>query len=594
MEIDRIIIKNIGPFDELDLEINGESVAFIGENASGKTLLISSLVDFVFEHLRNTGFQDVMKIEGNTYNYFRITTNNFLKNPSEPGAIWISGKINNYDIYYLEEYGYNNKKEVSEAFHVTEFQIPWPEKDKAKAISSLNEEQKKEAQNHARNIPIFFLPATRFEKESWKTEKYFDTDITIEQPFDNTLGHHIELYKSFKDNYVWLTNTIFNMVHFGNGDVLSEKWNAVNSILSKLLGKKVKVKISPDINDRLCIEDDSGCTVVRSFSHLSLGQILVLNIILSILGGDKFNVPIKDIKGLVIIDEVDAHLTGIYKTEVLPSVIELFPKVQFLITTHDPLSVIGFDKYSGIKLLELPTGHEILAKNFKEVKYARENLKAQNKELHRIINEIKEQYKPILIVEDEHLELYKIAWLKNKKINFDRDNLENIFSQYAPFGIVSAKGHINLRAFLELRNLPQDIMNINIVGLFDFDQAFNSFNGLEPTLWGDIMGNDSDGLYKTNVMRRNHHALMLPVPYQRHKMASLKYKGNSRLPIELYFSNRCLGVDCKVDEESPGKIMKFSGHKNAFWLKCIEYEPSNFNNFKKLFKKVYELLGIQE
>lgn len=114
MEIDRIIIKNIGPFDDLDLEINGKSIAFIGENASGKTLFLSSVVDFIFEHLQGIGFQNVMKTDGNIYNYFRITSSNFLRDKDKHGLIWIFGKINSQSIFYLEEYGYNDKEELVE------------------------------------------------------------------------------------------------------------------------------------------------------------------------------------------------------------------------------------------------------------------------------------------------------------------------------------------------------------------------------------------------------------------------------------------------------------------------------------------------
>ena len=591
MQIDRIIIKNIGPFTNLNLELNGKSVTFVGENGSGKTLLISSIVDFVYEHLREIGFRDVMKTEGNAYNYFRITSSSFLNNPQQHGIIWISGKINEKDIYYAEEYGYQSVKEAAEELQIPEAHIPWPNQGVSKATKSFMEEKvKNEAQNYIRKTPVIFLPATRFENESWKTEKYFDSDYSIDSPFNSSLGHSIELYKSFKENYTWLTNILFNYVHF---KVYEDRLNTINLILSSLLGKKVAVKISPTFNDRLCIVDEEGEISIRSFSHLSLGQMSVLNIVLNILRESDQNISIESIKGLIIIDEIDAHLTGSYKTEILPKIIKLFPQIQFVVTTHDPLSVIGLENCSEQKLLELPTGDEILAKNFSEVKLAREGLRKQNSELRRIVEGIASSNKPALIVEDEHSEIYKVAWLKINGIEFSRENLDAVFSQESPFNIVSANGHHNTYALFSMNSFPEEIINKKLIGLFDFDEAFNSFLGLKQNGWGDrILGDASSGLYKNNNSMIDYHVMTLPIPRHRQALASEKYGDKSRLSIELLFTDKCLGANCCVDEGRPGKVKCFSGKKATFWKDCCAYDASEFKHFKKLFKRINELFGI--
>lgn len=591
MQIDRIIIKNIGPFTDLDLELNGKSVTFVGENGSGKTLLISSIVDFIYEHLREVGFQDVMKTEGNTYNYFRITSSSFLNDPQQHGIIWISGKINEKVIYYTEEYGFQNVKEAAEELQIPEAHIPWPSQGASKAIKSFAEEKaKNEAQNYIRKTPVIFLPATRFENESWKTEKYFDSDYSIDNPFNKSLGHSIELYKSFKENYTWLTNILFNCVHF---EGYYDRLNTINLILSDLLGKKVAVKISPTFSDRLCIEDEKGKKLIRSFSHLSLGQMSILNIVLNILRESDQNTPISSIKGLVIIDEIDAHLTGLYKTEILPKIIKLFPRVQFIVTTHDPLSVIGLENCDEQKLLELPSGAEILAKNFSEVKLARESLRKQNNELRRIVEEISSSNKPVLIVEDERSEIYKVAWLKISGIEFSQDNLDIVFSQESPFNIVSANGHRNIYALFSMNSFPKEIINKKLIGLFDFDEALNSFFGLKQNGWGDnVLGDASGGLYKGNNSITDYHVMTLPIPRHRRALASEKYRDKSRLSIELLFTDKCLGTNCCVDESRPGKIKCFSGKKATFWKDCCAYDASEFKYFKNLFKRINELFGI--
>lgn len=594
MQIERIIIQNIGPFTDLDLDLSGNSVAFVGLNGSGKTLLLSSIVDFIYEHLRGVGLHDVMHEDGMSYNYFRITSPHFLKNPEQPGLIWITGKIDEHDLFYLEQYGYDTKEAVAHRLHLDDASVvPWPNNNASKAINSLDQEAKMDAQTHVRQIPILFLPSTRFENESWKTEKYFDADFSIARPSKNSLGHPVELYKSFRENYNWLINVVFNAVHFPRVAGVTDKLSVVNFILSKLLGTNAVINISQDYSDRLRIANESRTSLlVRSLSHLSLGQMAVLNIVLNILRESDQNVPIDSIQGLVVIDEIDAHLTGAYKTDVLPYIINLFPQVQFIVTTHDPLSVIGLERNSSIKLLELPSGNEILAKDFKEVETARKELRKQNRELQRIVKDIEQSGKPILLVEDEHSEIYKVAWLKLRKIDFDLNNMSQVFSNHSPFDIVSAKGHKNLYSFLNMDKFPTSIADKKVVGLFDFDEAFCSFNGLDSRTWSDIGGDDLTGLCRSHLVTSGYRALVLPVPYQRRGLARSAYGDKSRLSIELYFSNKCLGTHCVIDDKAPGKLVKFAGNKATFWQVCIHYERDEFRQFKKLFSKINTLLGL--
>ena len=79
MKINRIVVKNIGPISDMDLILNGKSVIFAGENCSGKTILVSAVVDSIHEHLREIGFDDVMPQNGLKYSYFRMTSEKYKK-----------------------------------------------------------------------------------------------------------------------------------------------------------------------------------------------------------------------------------------------------------------------------------------------------------------------------------------------------------------------------------------------------------------------------------------------------------------------------------------------------------------------------------
>ena len=57
--------------------------------------------------------------------------------------------------------------------------------------------------------------------------------------------------------------------------------------------------------------------------------------------------PLAEICGIVIIDEVDVHLHIIQQTQFLPKSIKLFPKIQFILTTHSPFFILGLNKQLG-------------------------------------------------------------------------------------------------------------------------------------------------------------------------------------------------------------------------------------------------------
>jgi predicted ATP-binding protein involved in virulence len=55
-----------------------------------------------------------------------------------------------------------------------------------------------------------------------------------------------------------------------------------------------------------------------------------------------------DLKGIVIIDEFDIHLHPKYQKLFVQKLTELFPKIQFIVSTHSPIPLLGAPKNSVI------------------------------------------------------------------------------------------------------------------------------------------------------------------------------------------------------------------------------------------------------
>ena len=54
------------------------------------------------------------------------------------------------------------------------------------------------------------------------------------------------------------------------------------------------------------------------------------------------NIKLSELEGIVLIDELDQHLHPTWQRRVVPMLRTMFPKMQFLITTHSPLVLTGF------------------------------------------------------------------------------------------------------------------------------------------------------------------------------------------------------------------------------------------------------------
>ena len=112
---------------------------------------------------------------------------------------------------------------------------------------------------------------------------------------------------------------------------------------------------------------------VPNIFQLSSGEVSLLNLFLSVLRDfDLTGVPFTragDVRGIAVVDEVDLHLHAHHQHEVLPQLVRMFPRVQFVLTTHSPLFVLGLQNIltdSGFRLHRLPDGQAIAPEDFAE------------------------------------------------------------------------------------------------------------------------------------------------------------------------------------------------------------------------------------
>ena len=95
----------------------------------------------------------------------------------------------------------------------------------------------------------------------------------------------------------------------------------------------------------------------ESIYDLSTGYRVILSLIMELAYRSTLLNPemdnFTDLNGIVMIDEIDAHLHPRWQWKILDALQVVFPKVQFIIATHSPIVISSAKDVNIIKLIDL-------------------------------------------------------------------------------------------------------------------------------------------------------------------------------------------------------------------------------------------------
>lgn len=115
-------------------------------------------------------------------------------------------------------------------------------------------------------------------------------------------------------------------------------------------------RIAPDFleikgDDRIFIKLDNQ---KRELSGLSSGFTSILKIMQSIVAGYSYftnEQQIANVRGVVLIDEIESHLHNEWQIKIVPLLKKLFPNTTFFITTHSSLVISQLEQGGAYRLV---------------------------------------------------------------------------------------------------------------------------------------------------------------------------------------------------------------------------------------------------
>lgn len=639
MYLEKITIQNYGPIKNfvLDMPFNSDGekgnktpkpLVIVGKNGTGKTVILSHIVNSML--LAKQVAYDDSEIKKN---YVYKVRSPFYINR----AFYSYARLDFSDNNYFLEYVLQGTKKLVEANpdFVKPTNSDWDKMtdlDNGYIDDSFRHDMEKTKEILDKGVFKYF-PSDRTSVPAWLNDGVLlkNQGYSNLKHFANISNRKIIYDDEFEDNKSWFMDIVLDRelyereTHwFEDGNAVASDGSIVRIVksmpvfngvatelhaeISKILNvifKKYGVSVRLGVNGRKnrqlsVMKMDNNENLLPNLSQLSLGESVLLNLFMSIVRDADIShmsfSSLSEISGIVLIDEVENHLHNDLIVDALPELIKIFPKIQFIITSHSPIFLLGMEKSfgDGFQVIELDSSEDNgfvvkTAEEFSEFQSAFDLYSHTNMFGSRIANITK----PVVLTEGKTDEsIIKKAWsvlYSGEEMAFDIIGLD-------------ADGGSGASAVRTVLSKLKSVPNKRIIGLFDADKAGqDNLKTLVRKGGFRLCEDDNDIYFKGDGL----FATSLPVPEVK-KCLLLRDEG---FEIEDYFTDESLGgyaldrINFCLDEhgnEMPPPVdkpmyKKFGGvDKVVFAEKVQGFDNSDgrFDNFKLLFDRLNKICAI--
>lgn len=462
MYLKHVYVENSGSLRNLDLQLSFDTegkpkpLILVGGNGSGKTNFLSLVADALFEAAA-AHYDNVLPVRGQGRAWFRVVGGRTVS-VGAPGSVSLLRFDDaGTDRFFKEKAGTLDAEALKgRAPAIFGGQCAWPStKDSIKEFSISDAESEALFE---KGVYTYF-PSNRSEVPYWlNVEALPATEFDLRPRFSKKLRKPIYIEHALHDFTQWLLGVL--------ADVRTEIWPRIQGTETQWNFRgdpAAAMRVSPLLEQcnlliRAILNDDSvrfvwlnrkspdkvaiargNEVILPSLASLSTGQAILLGMFGTLLRyGDLSSADpmfaLSDVHGICLIDEVDAHIHIDLQYNVLPKLFKLFPKVQFILSSHSPIFVLGMERglrSEDIQVVEMPQGIPVGAETYGEFGKALEAVAASTAFAKQVIREVRAKRKPIVFVEGETDSPYlkRAAELLGKSTLFDNCDIEWIGSK---------------------------------------------------------------------------------------------------------------------------------------------------------------------
>ncbi len=505
MYLKEIIIEKYGPIEHLNMNMpfddegNPKPLILIGQNGAGKSIFLSHIVNALLS-MKSILYDDKEIDEGKVY---KFRSPSYIKS----GSNYSYSKVKfEHDIFQSEWQLDRNRSEFEEIYKYTPVNQEWNliENNTNSFLNSNFFEKETILKELFNKNCILYFPPNRYEEPGWLNYENLinKVEYRFHKRFTNLSNRLIINSAPLKDNQNWLLDLLFDKFTLefktGNANIPINKpgevgatipfpvflgyegesnniHNEIIEFLSLLFQTKENLRFGIGKRRSRQIEIlKNEKPWIKNIFNLSTGETILLNIFLTIIKDFDLTIStftnLREVKGIVIIDEVDCHLHSNLQYIVLPQLLKLFPKVQFILTSHSPLFLLGLNNQLGqdnFTIINLPDGRALDIESFSEFEKAYSYFKESTKFKNDVLNEIESSHKALLFVEGD----YDIRYLNKAAELLGKSEILNFFK------LIDSDGHGNIsNVSKHFDSKLAEATPQKIILLFDCDQQKNQSN----------------------------------------------------------------------------------------------------------------------
>ena len=439
MYVKRIQVANYGAIEQLDITLpidddGPKPVVLVGENGSGKSVLLSHIVNALLL-AQQSAYRETPEVKiGKVY---KLRRSNYIASGKE----FFFGRVDFVDNIWFGELQLKNRKQnygnnVPNGILGTDAESLWNEMAKTE-VSRLHPEglaDRFRVEQLFRSNCVLYFPPDRFEDPAWLNEANLNAraeHVQSKRIIGSTVRRVLN-YSPLLDNQNWLFNLAYDFSVFERDPVvlpvIVDRKSGTTANISAFVDHKghagrlydmvlriVREVITGNENVRLGIGTrharavsvmSGDQTLVPNIFQLSSGEISLLNLFLSILRdydltGNQLT-QANNFSGIVVVDEIDLHLHVRHQCEILPKLMKMFPKIQFIVTSHSPAFVLGLKEAfgeNGFGLYGLPEGQPLSPEQFSEFGEAYRVFANTQRHSNETRAAVREAQKPLIFVD---------------------------------------------------------------------------------------------------------------------------------------------------------------------------------------------------
>ncbi len=400
MLITDINFKNFKPFKDVSFELNSHFNIIIGKNMSGKTSVLDGLsvaMGAFFFGMSGGTVKDIEKKD------IRLTTYKYSLEEQIPVYIGAKGTVDAKNVEW--NITKTTKYRPNEIGYKTIYEL-----DKIRKIAKQLHLKIQQGENI--KLPILaYYPTDR----TWYPID--NKDIELEHKGSRLLG-----YKSWANpeiNYKMLLRWFKTMElatiqkkknGMGQESTISLELQVLKSCLINCIESAKNIFFDWEYGELILEWQDDRKIPVSRLSHGVKNMMAIIADIayrcMRLNPHLELNAA-KETEGIVLIDELDAHLHPSWQLKIVDNLKKTFPKIQFVITTHSPLIIGSADVNELIMLPE----------NLSEGSFKPEEKSYKGWQLQFILEQIMDS--------ESNYDVNIAPILNNLSENFEKNDLEN-------------------------------------------------------------------------------------------------------------------------------------------------------------------------